>query len=127
MTDQDDKYDIHFFQMAFSLYTAAMQQMGKVISPLTGKVERDLGMAKNSIDMLEMLQRKTNGNLSDEENKLVEHYLYELRMNYVDEANKGETPPESEEAPDEKPAEASAGKPGEEKSGPVDNDSQEQG
>ncbi|RME32047.1 MAG: DUF1844 domain-containing protein, partial [Candidatus Zixiibacteriota bacterium] len=55
---------------------------------LTGKVERNLEMAKNSIDMLEMIERKTKGNLSDDEAKTIERALYELRLNYVDEVNK---------------------------------------
>ena len=89
-----------------------MQQMGKTVSGLTGEIERNLGMAKNSIDMLSMLEEKTAGNLNEEEKKLIDHYLYELRMNYVDEAKKGETEPESApepepssaDSPEEKPA-----------------------
>jgi len=46
-------------------------------------------MAKGTIDLLEMLQRKTKGNLDDDEQKLLEHVLYELRLNYVDEMKKG--------------------------------------
>ena len=62
-----------------------MQQMGKISSPLTGEIERDLDQARGSIDMLDMLRRKTTGNLSPEEQELLDHVLYELRMNYVDE------------------------------------------
>lgn len=81
----EKEVDIQYFQLVLSLQAAAMQQMGKVASPLTGKVERDMDMAKNSIDMLEMVERKTRGNLSDDERKLIEHVLYELRLNFVDE------------------------------------------
>ena len=90
MSDSSEKIDIQFFQLVLSLQAAAMQQMGKVMSPLTGKVERDLTGAKTSIDLIEMLEKKTTGNLSDDEAKMIKHVLYELRMNYVDEMNKGE-------------------------------------
>ena len=81
----EKEVDIQYFQLVLSLQAAAMQQMGKVASPLTGKVERDMDMARNSIDMIEMVERKTRGNLSDDERKLIEHVLYELRLNFVDE------------------------------------------
>ena len=98
MSDQTEAYDIIFYQLAFSLHTAAMQQMGKTISPITGKVERNLEMAKSSIDMLEMLQRKTQGNLTDDEKKMLDHFLFDLRMNYVEEVKKGDAPAEPESA-----------------------------
>jgi len=88
MTDQTNQYDIQFVQLVMSLHIAAMQQMGKVASPLTGKIERDMAMCRNTIDMLEMLQRKTVGNVSDDEKKLIDRLLYECRLNYVDEVKK---------------------------------------
>jgi len=103
MNDQMGNYDTNFFQLVFSLQAGAMQQMGKVASPLSGKVERDLTLAKASIDMLDMLQRKTEGNLSDDEKKLLEHVLYELRINYVDEVKKGDG--EKDDKTGEKPSE----------------------
>jgi hypothetical protein len=65
-----------------------MQHLGKVMSPVTGKVERNLDAARYSIDMLDMLQRKTAGNLTSEEQKLLDHILHELRLNYLDEVGK---------------------------------------
>lgn len=67
---------------------AAMQQMGKVASPLSGKVERNLEQARASIDMLGMLAEKTGGNLSPEEKSIIDRALYETRMNFVDESKK---------------------------------------
>ncbi|MFQ5498621.1 MAG: DUF1844 domain-containing protein [Candidatus Zixiibacteriota bacterium] len=88
MTDSQEPIDPHFLQLAVSLQAGAMQQMGKVASPITGKVERDLDMAKHSIDMLAMIERKMESNLTDDEARLLKHALYELRMNYVDELKK---------------------------------------
>ncbi len=62
--------------------------LGKLKNPATDKFERDLKIAKLHIDLLEMLQEKTRGNLSEEEEKLLEQTLVNLRLNYVDEYEK---------------------------------------
>ena len=96
-----------FVQLVSMFYTAAMQQMGKLINPITQKIERDLDQAKISIDILGMLEGRTQGNLSDDEQRFLEHALFELRMNYLDEARKpAPEEAEEEEAPEEpKPSE----------------------
>jgi hypothetical protein len=81
-----------FTQIVLMFHTAAMQQMGKIKNPLTDTIERDLAAAKNSIDILEMLREKTRGNLSQDEGRLLTQVLQELRLNYVDEANKPAPP-----------------------------------
>ncbi len=104
----------HFVQLVLSFHAAAWQQMGKVASIMTGKIERDLNMAKHSIDMLGMLEEKTKGNLTEDEEKYLKHTLYELRMNYLDEMKKGpEKKEEGAESAQEKSGE-------EEKSSPDD-------
>ena len=114
MTEGTDSYDPHFFQLVFSLQAGAMQHLGKIASPISGKIERDLNLAKTTIDMLEMLQKKTEGNLNNDEKRLIDHILYELRMNYVDETKKGDSPEEdssaeeNEETQDEAEAEAAS-------------------
>ncbi len=62
--------------------------LGKLKNPATDKFERDLKIAKLHIDLLEMLQEKTRGNLSEEEEKLLDQTLINLRLNYVDEYEK---------------------------------------
>ena len=62
--------------------------LGKVAHPMSGEVERDLDGARAAIDLLNELESKTAGNRSDEESKLMQAVLTELRMNYVDEAKK---------------------------------------
>lgn len=78
-----------FTQLVLSFQAAAWQQMGKVASVISGKIERNLEMAKHSIDMLAMLEEKTKGNLNEDESKYLAHVLYELRMNFLEEAKKG--------------------------------------
>ncbi|MBI5869316.1 MAG: DUF1844 domain-containing protein [candidate division Zixibacteria bacterium] len=87
--------DPMFFQLVSSFYSAALMQMGKVMNPVTGKVDRQMELAKNTIDLLGMLQTKTIGNLSETERQYLSHTLYELRMNYVDETEHPSTTAES--------------------------------
>ena len=72
-----------FLGLVHSFQAAAMQQMGKIMNPFTEKMERDLKQARLSIDMLEMLQERTSGNLTGEESRFLTHVLTELRLNYV--------------------------------------------
>ena len=66
--------------------------LGKIMNPATGKTERELNQAKFVIDILGILKEKTQGNLSHEEQQLLESTLAGLRMNYVDETKKGDQP-----------------------------------
>ncbi len=106
---QEQMNEFLFSQVVLMFQGAAWQHMGKVMNPATNKVERDLAQAKHSIDMLGMLEAKTKGNLSDNEQKFLEHALYELRMNYIDEANKGPDEAEAPAADAEAPAKENGG------------------
>lgn len=101
----EDKNFILFTQLISMLHTAAMQQMGKIKNPITDKIERDLSQAQFSIDMLDMIREKTRGNLSSEEERLIQTVLRELKLNYVDEVNKERQapPPEGQASPQEQP------------------------
>lgn len=88
---EQDNIDPHFMGLLFSLQATAMAQMGKTVSSETGNVERNLPMSKQIIDLIEMLERKTKGNLTGDEGKLISNLLYELRLNYVDELKKGDS------------------------------------
>jgi len=61
---------------------------GRQPNPRTGKTEKNLDFAKHNIDMLEMLQEKTKGNLDEEEAGALEQYLHLARMAYVEAAEK---------------------------------------
>jgi Domain of unknown function (DUF1844) len=76
-----------FLGLIHSFQGAAMQQMGKVPNPFTNEIERDLAQARLSIDMLEMLEERTAGNLTGEETRFLKHVLTELRLNYVAEVD----------------------------------------
>lgn len=86
--------ELLFIQLITSLQAAAMQHMGKLVNPMTNEVERDLEQAKFSIDMLDALKERTKGNLGTSEDEFLSKVLFELHMNYVDEAAK---PPEADD------------------------------
>lgn len=75
-----------FLGLVASLHSSGMIQLGRLANPMTGKVERDLTGVRQTIDLLEMLQTKTRANLSDEESRFLEHALFELRMNFLEES-----------------------------------------
>lgn len=76
-----------FAQLLYIFHSSGMQGLGKVMNPVTNKIDRNLEQAKQSIDMLEMLRDKTKGNLSPESERLLSQFLSDLRLNYVDEVN----------------------------------------
>ena len=88
-TSDDQQNEFLFMQVVMMFQGMAMQNLGKVMNPVTNQVDRNLDQAKNMIDLLGMLDAKTEGNLNDNEKNLLTHSLYELRMNYVDEIKKG--------------------------------------
>ena len=90
MPGEDNKVNPLFLQLVLSLQSAAWYQLGKTVSPITGKIERDLNEARVSIDLLTMLQEKTKGNLLEDEKKILDNTIYTLQMNYIDEVNRGE-------------------------------------
>jgi len=101
MIEDSDKFDPLFVNLILTLHNAAMLHMGKIKNPLSDKVERDMTQAEMSIDMLDMLKKKSEGNLSDEENSILSRTLNELKMNFMDEKAKDEMS-ESEEKTEEK-------------------------
>ena len=74
---------IDFPSYLLSYYTQGLVLLGEVPSPYSGKKEEDVDAARHTVDILAMLQEKTKGNLSQDEEKLLENVLYELRMKYM--------------------------------------------
>lgn len=93
-----------FSNLILSLAAAAMQQMGKIVNPLSGKTELDLPRAQQTIDLLDLLQAKTKGNLTDQEHRLLSHLTGDLKMNYIETLNAQKTTPPTPAQPAEKTA-----------------------
>lgn len=79
----DSMPKITFSTFILSMASSTLVPLGEVDNPSTGKKTPDKAMAKSSIDMLTMLKEKTQGNLTDEEQKMFDNLLFELRMKYV--------------------------------------------
>jgi len=77
--------DVDFSNFVLSLAATAMVQLGVVPDPESGEpVEANPLLARHTIDTLEMIRDKTRGNLEEEEEKLLDSMLYELRMRFVE-------------------------------------------
>ena len=97
-----DRQSGDMFQgLVISLAAATMQHLGKTLNPVTNKIEKNLDAASSTIDMLDMLEAKTKGNLSDAESKLLKGVLAELKMNYVETLNEKPAEPASEKKPEQ--------------------------
>jgi hypothetical protein len=77
--------EINFATFVASLNASALLQLGAIEDPTTGTKNKNLPMAKQTIDILSMMQEKTAGNLSEEEESLLKNILYDLRLMYVKE------------------------------------------
>lgn len=75
--------EVTFTTFVMSLNTTTLYHLGEISDPMTGEKQQDLVLAKHSIDTLKLLEEKTNGNLSAEEEDLLKHVLYDLKMRYV--------------------------------------------
>lgn len=80
---------ITFSSFVIGLATQALMFLGAVAEPASGKTERNVAEASAIIDVIEMLAAKTKGNLSEDEARLIDDVLYDLRMRYVRESRRG--------------------------------------
>lgn len=74
---------VDFSTFVLSLASSALVQLGEVPNPENGRNEQNLPIAKHTIDILAMLREKTSCGLTEEETRLMDGVLYELRMKYV--------------------------------------------
>jgi len=75
--------DVTFSAFVYSLSTSALVHLGEIPEPITEKMDKNLPLAKQTIDILGILQDKTKGNLAQDEENLLNSFLYDLRMRYV--------------------------------------------
>ncbi len=81
--NQDALPEISFSTFVLSLASSALSQLGEVPHPETGKKEVNLTVAAHTIDILDMLDDKLKNGATEEEAKLLQGLLYELRMKYL--------------------------------------------
>lgn len=73
-----------FITLIFSLGSSALIHLGDAPNPETGRTEKNLPLAKQTIDLLVTLQEKTRGNLTPEEERFFSSLLYDLRLRFVE-------------------------------------------
>jgi len=96
INDQSNREEFLFQHLIAMFQTLALQQLGKLINPMTGESNRDLDQARITIDMLGMIREKTRGNLNASEEQILDKVLTELQMNYVTEKERKEDEVEGE-------------------------------
>jgi len=75
---------VDFSTFIFSLFSSGLIQLGDMADPITGQMEKNLLAAKQTIDILDIMTRKTEGNLSEEEDRLIKNASAELKWKYLD-------------------------------------------
>ena len=93
--NQLKKEDQLFIHLVNTFVQRAWISLGKVKNPVSDELERNLDQASYYIDLLDMLQTKMKGNLSEWEEQYILHSLSELKLNFIDEKKKKESEPDS--------------------------------
>ncbi len=82
---EDVKQQALFYQLIMSFQAAAVQHMGQMENMFTNQIEKDLEQAKLSIDMINMIRHKTEGNRTQEETQFIDQALRDLQVLFVKE------------------------------------------
>lgn len=101
-----------FMQLVLGLQQSGMITLGKLMNPMSRKIEVHLDLARDTIDTLAGIEARTRGNLEEDEARVLRQVLTDLRMNYVDAVKKAgaaNAPAAGEPTPAAEPAEPGAG------------------
>ena len=89
MTDQNpSRQAALFLQLVLGLQQSGMMSLGKLMNPLSRKIETNLELARDTIDTLAAVEARTKGNLESDEARVLTQVLTDLRMNYLEEVKK---------------------------------------
>jgi len=77
--------EINFSTFVISLNASALVNLGVMADPVKGEKTKNTGLAKQTIDILSMLEEKTRDNLTKDEENILKNILYDLRIRYVKE------------------------------------------
>lgn len=73
-----------FLQLILGLQQSGMMSLGKLMNPISRKIETNLEVARDTIETLAALEARTKGNLEPDEERVLRQVLTDMRMNYVD-------------------------------------------
>jgi hypothetical protein len=77
-----------FLQLVLGLQQSGMIALGKLMNPITRTIDKNLEIARDTIDTLGAIEERTRDSLEPDEARVLHQVLTELRMNYVDELKK---------------------------------------
>ena len=83
---------VDFATFVLSLSHSALMHMGEAPNPETGTIEKSLPLARQTIDLIAMLEEKTKGNLTGDEERLLGQILFDLRMRFVEHEKRASAP-----------------------------------
>jgi hypothetical protein len=81
--------ELNFSTFILSLSTSTLMHLGELPNPETNQLEKNLPLAKQTIDLIDMMKQKTAGNLDQDEDQLITNLLYDLKLKYVAATKKG--------------------------------------
>jgi hypothetical protein len=102
-TAPEEMHKAYFVQLVLMLSGSALQQMGKLVDPQSKKAQVNLEDAQATIDLLDMLEAKTKGNLDKEEERMIRDTLMSLKMNFVETKEAGGGEPAPSDQPQQPP------------------------
>ena len=114
MTEQGDPNNPVLLALIQQYQLMGLIHLGKMVHPESQKSERNIEAARATIEILGMIEEKTKGNLTSEEDRFLQQVLTNLRLNFVDESDRKEETTTDEKKEEEKPEE---GKPADEQPG----------
>ncbi len=82
---------LDFATFVLSLNHSALMHLGDAPHPSGEPPEKDLPLARQTIDLIGLLEEKTKGNLTGDEERLLTHVLFDFRMRYVELSKDGAT------------------------------------
>lgn len=88
-TGRESLPEASFSILVSSLASQAMISLGALKNPVTGKTEKNIQQARLTIDLLDLLQEKTRGNLDKQEEQLLNSVLYQLHLQYTEGVKQG--------------------------------------
>ena len=80
--------EVTFFTFIMSLNTSVLYHLGEIADPESGEKNINLEAARHGIDTLVLVQNKTKGNLTGEEEEMLRNILYDIKLRFVKEVKK---------------------------------------
>jgi hypothetical protein len=82
--EAEDLPAVDFSTFVLSLSHSVLVHMGDAPSPVHGRSEPNLPLARQTIDLIALLEQKTRGNLSGDEERILSQVLYDLKVRFIE-------------------------------------------